>query len=213
MGRMTEAVNRRVPQLRWASAERAQVLRAGDQVVRNSQESGVVPATRRRRDASGPACPAAATRQIAAWSAGLGKKRQHPERVLQCGLARRGGDRRARHRALDRHRLPLHEPQTHGLSTGSASMQGFRYRLSRPLTSSQRYMGVPSNCFLRTKPSTTGWYFLARCWKTTQSVLTAFEVPGQHRRQGVPDPGNRDVLRGHDEVVHRPAGSRPRLLV
>ena len=43
MGRLTEAVNRRVPQLRWAPAERAQVLRAGDQLVRNTSESGVVP--------------------------------------------------------------------------------------------------------------------------------------------------------------------------
>ena len=40
MGRVTEAVNRRVPQLRWAGAE---VLRAGDQMVRNTMESGVVP--------------------------------------------------------------------------------------------------------------------------------------------------------------------------
>ena len=48
MGRMTEAVNRRVPQLRWAGAERAQVLRAGDQLVRNSQDSGVVPGLRPR---------------------------------------------------------------------------------------------------------------------------------------------------------------------
>eukprot|EP00439_Symbiodinium_sp_Y106_P048954 s7423_g6.t1 len=43
MGRVTEAVNRRVPQLRWAGAERQQVLRAGDQMVRNTMESGVVP--------------------------------------------------------------------------------------------------------------------------------------------------------------------------
>ena len=43
MGRVTEAVNRRVPQLRWAGAERRQVLRAGDQMVRNTMESGVVP--------------------------------------------------------------------------------------------------------------------------------------------------------------------------
>ena len=31
MGRMAETVNRRVPQLRWAGAERAQVLRAAQQ--------------------------------------------------------------------------------------------------------------------------------------------------------------------------------------
>ena len=43
MGHTVEAVNRRVPQLRWAGAERAQVLRAGDQLVRNTQDSGVVP--------------------------------------------------------------------------------------------------------------------------------------------------------------------------
>ena len=43
MGRVTEAVNRRIPQLRWAGAERQQVLRAGDQMVRNTMESGVVP--------------------------------------------------------------------------------------------------------------------------------------------------------------------------
>ena len=43
MGRVTEAVNRRVPQLRWAGAERRQVLRAGDQLVRNTMELGVVP--------------------------------------------------------------------------------------------------------------------------------------------------------------------------
>ena len=43
MGRVTEAVNRRVPQLRWAGAERGQVLRAGDQLIRNTMESGVVP--------------------------------------------------------------------------------------------------------------------------------------------------------------------------
>ena len=40
---VTEAVNRRVPQLRWAGAERRQVLRAGDQLVRNTMESGVAP--------------------------------------------------------------------------------------------------------------------------------------------------------------------------
>ena len=34
MGRMTETVNRRVPQLRWAGAERRQVLRAAQQVRR-----------------------------------------------------------------------------------------------------------------------------------------------------------------------------------
>ena len=34
MGRMTEAVNRRVPQLRWAGAERQQVLNAARQVER-----------------------------------------------------------------------------------------------------------------------------------------------------------------------------------
>ena len=33
MGRMAEAVNRRVPQLRWAGAERRQVLRAAQQVA------------------------------------------------------------------------------------------------------------------------------------------------------------------------------------
>ena len=33
MGRMTEAVNRKVPQLRWAGAERRQVLRAAQQVA------------------------------------------------------------------------------------------------------------------------------------------------------------------------------------
>ena len=33
MGRMTEAVNRRAPQLRWAGAERRQVLRAAQQVA------------------------------------------------------------------------------------------------------------------------------------------------------------------------------------
>ena len=43
MGRVTEAVNRRVPQLRWAGAERQQVLRAGDQMVRNTMESGAAP--------------------------------------------------------------------------------------------------------------------------------------------------------------------------
>ena len=43
MGRLTEAVNHRVPQLRWAGAERRQTLRAGDQLVRNTMESGVVP--------------------------------------------------------------------------------------------------------------------------------------------------------------------------
>ena len=43
MGRLTEAVNHRVPQLRWAGAERRQTLRAGDQLVRNTRESGVVP--------------------------------------------------------------------------------------------------------------------------------------------------------------------------
>ena len=57
MGRVTEAVNRRVPQLRWAGAERRQVLRAGDQMVRNTMESGVVPgfvpAQRPRAAASG----------------------------------------------------------------------------------------------------------------------------------------------------------------
>ena len=57
MGRVTEAVNRRVPQLRWAGAERRQVLRAGDQMVRNIMESGVVPgfvpAQRPRAAASG----------------------------------------------------------------------------------------------------------------------------------------------------------------
>ena len=56
MGRVTEAVNRRVPQLRWAGAERQQVLRAGDQMVRNTMESGVapgfVPAQRRPRAAA-----------------------------------------------------------------------------------------------------------------------------------------------------------------
>ena len=33
MGRVTEAVSRRVPQLRWAGAERRQVLRAAQQVA------------------------------------------------------------------------------------------------------------------------------------------------------------------------------------
>ena len=33
MGRAAEAVNRRVPQLRWAGAERRQVLRAAQQVA------------------------------------------------------------------------------------------------------------------------------------------------------------------------------------
>ena len=33
MGRMAETVNRRVPQLRWAGAERRQVLRAAQQVA------------------------------------------------------------------------------------------------------------------------------------------------------------------------------------
>ncbi|CAE7790437.1 unnamed protein product [Symbiodinium sp. KB8] len=49
MGHTVEAVNRRVPQLRWAGAERAQVLRAGDQLVRNTQDSGVVPGFARER--------------------------------------------------------------------------------------------------------------------------------------------------------------------
>ena len=80
MGRLTKAVNRRVPQLCWAPAERAQVLRAGDQLVRNTSESGVVrgyvPPPRRQRTA----CPAAATRQIAAWSV-VHKKMLQEQRV------------------------------------------------------------------------------------------------------------------------------------
>ena len=36
MGRMAEAVNRRVPQLRWAGAERTQVLRASQQLAGNT---------------------------------------------------------------------------------------------------------------------------------------------------------------------------------
>ena len=33
MGRMAETVNRRIPQLRWAGAERRQVLRAAQQLA------------------------------------------------------------------------------------------------------------------------------------------------------------------------------------
>ena len=46
MGRMAEAVNRRVPQLRWAGAERRQVLRAADQLTANTvprQGAGPLP--------------------------------------------------------------------------------------------------------------------------------------------------------------------------
>ena len=50
--------------------------------------------------------------------------------------------------------------QSHGLCTGFASMQGFRYR---PSTSSHRYTGVPSGCFLkRGRPRHTSWPFPAR---------------------------------------------------
>ena len=43
LGRMTDAVNRRIPQLRWAPAERAGVRRMARDVAagRNTSESGV----------------------------------------------------------------------------------------------------------------------------------------------------------------------------
>ena len=63
---------------------------------------------------------------------------QHPERVLQCGLARRGGDHHARHRALERHRLPLHEPQ-------------------RPVPAARRLPAVPRSAGqLRRRPGPQG---------------------------------------------------------
>ena len=46
MGRMAETVNRRVPQLRWAGAERAQVVRASQQFAANAmprQDAGQLP--------------------------------------------------------------------------------------------------------------------------------------------------------------------------
>ena len=48
--------------------------------------------------------------------------------------------------------------------------------------------------------------FLGQVLKDHAVRFDGLEVPGRHRRQGVPDLGDRDVLRGHDEVVHRPAG-------
>ena len=46
MGRIAETVNRRVPQLWWAGAERAQVLRASQQFAANTmprQDAGQLP--------------------------------------------------------------------------------------------------------------------------------------------------------------------------
>ena len=94
--------------------------------------------------------------------------------------------------------------QLDGLLTGSASMHGFRYWPSRALTSSHRYTGVPS-VLLADEAVQQGLVFLGQVLEDHAVGFDGLEVLGRHRRQGVPDPGDRDVLRGHDEVVNRPA--------
>ena len=70
MGRVTEAVNRRIPQLRWAGAERQQVLRAGDQSSaaaeaesKSMEEQRALPPAAERATSAEPA-----ERLLAAWA-------------------------------------------------------------------------------------------------------------------------------------------------